>query len=61
MTIPDRLRVLHHDWEVDASPGIITWRCIACDERVMLTAISAARPERLRSTLVILESITCRP
>lgn len=53
-------RPVHHDWEVDASPGMITWRCVTCGDKHHLTAISAARSERLRSMLVILEAKTCQ-
>lgn len=45
-----------HDWALDYTPGLLIWHCARCGERLRLTVISAADPERLRSTLVILES-----
>jgi hypothetical protein len=53
-------RPRRHEWEVDASPGIILWRCLYCGDKHMLSSISAANPERLRSMLVILEATSCR-
>ena len=54
-----RARVGLHSWQLDASPGLLTWSCEHCTEQLRLTAISAADPERLRSALVVLEARTC--
>lgn len=48
-----------HDWTLVFEPGLLTWSCSTCKEIVKLTVISAAEPDRLRSTLVILEA-PCR-
>lgn len=48
-----------HEWECRASTGLIEWVCERCPERHMLTVVSAANPERLRSMLIILEDKSC--
>jgi hypothetical protein len=48
-----------HEWTIEFTPGVIVWACEICRERHMLTVISAANPERLRSMLVVLEG-PCR-
>jgi len=45
-----------HTWSIDYTPGVVIWECERCHERHMLTVISAANPERLRSMLVVLEA-----
>jgi hypothetical protein len=46
-----------HEWTTErSSPGIIKWECHLCEDQHMMTWVSVANPERLRSMIVILES-----